>query len=251
MAVHCSPVPQYLVACQADRPFMHVWAWGKVRCFGGCVRVCVRVRRRVRACVSVCAWVGGWVCACLCACVRAREYIARVCACLCARSTCRDQLLHLPAHCCHERPRSACRCLTCVCPIPRHRLRSSPSGPAPLQVRFPGAHALHCGHGGRCVPVWRRGVGPCVCVGGGFSSECALRPPTCQPAPTKSFLIPPPPPAAQRYTPSSLCSLTLMLAAPPLDYAASPPCLRAACRCPLAPTWGRGLPTTRPCPASV
>lgn len=66
VAVHCSPVPQYLVACQADRPFMHVWAWGKVRCFGGCVRVCVRVRTRVRAC--------------LCACVCAREYIARVCA---------------------------------------------------------------------------------------------------------------------------------------------------------------------------
>lgn len=29
VAAHCMPTPQYLVACQADRPFMHVWAWGK------------------------------------------------------------------------------------------------------------------------------------------------------------------------------------------------------------------------------
>jgi hypothetical protein len=31
LAAHTAPAVQYLVGCQSDRPFINVWAWGKVR----------------------------------------------------------------------------------------------------------------------------------------------------------------------------------------------------------------------------
>ena len=48
VAAHTLPTPQYLVACQADRPFMHEWAGGKVRSGAGCT-----------VCRSLCISEGG------------------------------------------------------------------------------------------------------------------------------------------------------------------------------------------------
>ena len=81
--LHGAPTVQYIVSCQADKPFINVWQWGKVRLVfqgascstGGRVVEAQHLACASRACVSASV--------CVCVFVCARAYV-RVCICLCA-----------------------------------------------------------------------------------------------------------------------------------------------------------------------
>ena len=86
--LHGAPTVQYIVSCQADKPFINVWQWGKVRLVfqgascstGGRVVEAQHLVCASRACVS--ATVSACSCARVCVYMRmcACAYV-RVCVC--------------------------------------------------------------------------------------------------------------------------------------------------------------------------